>query len=618
MISIARTARAVAVVWRSGRANLTAYVLLAPIAGALPVLAAWLTKLVLDRVANASGGPILGVASALAGVSIGLALVPHLTNYLRADLGRSSAIVALDQLYAATDRLAGLRRLEEPAFQNTLRLAEQAGRDGPGRCVDGLLGLVQGTVLLTGFLGTLVVISPVMALLVAAGGVPALVAEVRLSRRRANLLWEIGPGERREMFYASLLTSLSAAKEIRLLRLGGLFRRRMLAELGTASAARRALERREVRVQALLAILSATLSGGGLVWAVVTARSGGLTVGDVAVFVAAVAGVQSSLSTLIDHIAGIHQAMLLLAHYEQVVTCPPDLPEPTRPRPVPPLRRGIELRDVWFRYGPDHPWVLRGVHLFIPAGQAVALVGHNGAGKSTLVKLLCRFYDPTRGAILWDGLDLRELPVAELRARIGAVFQDYMTYDLTAAENIWLGDVDPAGPDQVRAEDAARIADAARRAGIHETIEALPRGYATMLSRVFELDGDPADAGVLLSGGQWQRVAIARSVLPPARDLLILDEPSAGLDAEAERDIQLRLAHYRAGRTTVLISHRLGTLRDADLIVVLSGGRVVEAGRHEELLAVDGTYATLFRMQASGYAPAEAEVEAEAETTPAG
>ncbi|WP_433318422.1 ABC transporter ATP-binding protein [Micromonospora sp. CA-269861] len=605
MISIARATRAVAVVWRGGRANLVAYVVLAPIAGVLPVLAAWLTKLVLDRLVNASGGGILGVTSMLAGVSVGLALVPHLTNYLRADLGRSSAVVALDQLYAATDRLAGLRRLEEPAFQDTLRMAEQAGRDGPGRCVDGLIGLVQGAVLLTGFLGTLVVISPVMAALVAAGGVPVLVAELRLSRRRAKMLWEIGPGERREMFYASLLTSLSAAKEVRLLRLGGLFRRRMLTELGTAGAARRAQERREVRAQGLLAVLSAALSGGGLVWVVATARSGGLTVGDVAIFIGAVAGVQTSLATLIDHLAGIHQAMLLLAHYEQVVTCPPDLPEPAEPRAVAPLRRGIEFRDVWFRYGPDHPWVLRGVDLFIPCGQAVALVGHNGAGKSTLVKLLCRFYDPTRGAVLWDGVDLRELPVDDLRARIGAVFQDYMTYDLTAAENIWLGDVDPASPDHVRAEDADRIADAARRAGIHETIEGLPRGYDTMLSRTFELDGDPADAGVLLSGGQWQRVAIARSVLPATRDLLILDEPSAGLDAEAERDIQLRLREYRGTRTSVLISHRLGTLRDADQIVALSGGRVVETGRHEDLLTNNGVYATLFRMQAAGYVPAE-------------
>ncbi|GAB3804032.1 ABC transporter ATP-binding protein [Micromonospora zhanjiangensis] len=608
MISISRAGRALAVAWRAGRANLVVYVLLAPIAGALPVLAAWLTKLVLDRVANPAADAILGVAIGLAAVTVGLALVPHLTSYLRADLGRSAAIVALDRLYGATDRLRGLRRLEEPAFQNTLRLAEQAGRDGPSRCVDGLLGLVQGTVLLTGLLGTLVVINPVMALLVTVGGVPALLAELRLSRRRANLLWEIGPAQRREMFYASLLTSLSAAKEIRLLRLGGLFRRRMLAELGTANAAHRAHERREVRVQALLAVLSAVLSGGGLVWAVVTARSGGLTVGDVAVFVAAVAGVQSSLSALIDHLAGIHQAMLLLEHYERIVTAPPDLPEPTRPRPVPPLTQGIELCDVWFRYGPDHPWVLRGVDLFIPAGQAVALVGHNGAGKSTLVKLLCRFYDPTRGTIRWDGVDLREFSVHDLRARIGAVFQDYMTYDLTVAENIWLGDVDPAGPDHVRAEDACRIAHAAGRAGMHETIEALPRGYGTMLSRVFELDGDPADAGVLLSGGQWQRLAIARSVLPESRDLLILDEPSAGLDAEAERDIQLRLRDYRADRTSVLISHRLGTLRDADLIVALSGGRVVEAGRHEDLLVADGTYATLFRLQAAGYVPAEAGV----------
>jgi ATP-binding cassette subfamily B protein len=244
------------------------------------------------------------------------------------------------------------------------------------------------------------------------------------------------------------------------------------------------------------------------------------------------------------------------------------------------------------------------VDLFIPSGRSVALVGHNGAGKSTLVKLLCRFYDPTRGAILWDGVDLRELPVAELRARIGAVFQDYMTYELTAAENIWLGDVPPDGPDRVTGRDTGRIRDAARRAGVDGVLEGLPRGYDTMLSRVIELDDRENEPGVLLSGGQWQRVAIARAILPAARDLLILDEPSAGLDAEAERDLQVRLRAYRDGRTSILISHRLGTLRDADLIVTLVAGAVAETGTHERLMAAGGPYARLFQAQAEGYAEA--------------
>ncbi|MEJ3749583.1 ABC transporter ATP-binding protein [Actinomycetes bacterium KLBMP 9797] len=600
MIGIARLARAVAVTWRAGRATLLVYVALAPVAGTLPVLVAWLTKVVLDRVVDPSAGALAAPAAALAAAAVGTALMPHLVEYLRAQLGRAAAMVALDEMYAATDRLTGLRRLEEPAFQNTLRMAEQAGRDAPARSVDGLLGLVQGGVQLVGFLGALAVLSPVMTVLVAAGGVPALVAEIRLSRRRATMLWDITPGWRREMFYAGLLTSLSAAKEVRLLRLGGLFRQRMLGELRAAHAAQRVHDRREVRTQGLLAVLGAVLSGGGLVWAVTEARAGALSVGDVAVFIAAVAGVQVGLTALIGHIAGLHQAVLLLDHYEKVVTCESDLPAPREPRALPPLRRGIELRDVWFRYGPEHPWVLRGVDLFIPAGSSLAVVGHNGAGKSTLVKLLCRFYDPTRGTIHWDGVDLRDVPVADLRARIGAVFQDYMTYELTAAENIWLGDV---GSPHLELD---RVQDAARRAGIHETLRDLPRGYGTMLSRTMlsrtiEMDDDESDAGVLLSGGQWQRVAIARAMLPAPRDLLILDEPSAGLDADAERDIQLRLRAYRDGRTSLLISHRLSTLRDADLIVALVDGRVAEAGTHADLLAADGPYATLFKAQASGY-----------------
>ncbi|GIJ56849.1 ABC transporter ATP-binding protein [Virgisporangium aurantiacum] len=599
---IARMRRALAVTWRAGRGRFVGYVLLAPLAGLLPVVAALLTRRVLDRVVDASAGAVLGAAAALAVASVGLAVVPHLLEYVRAEVGRSAATAALDELYAGTERLNGLRRLEEPAFQNTLSLAEQAGRDGPGRCLDGALGLVQGGVLLGGFVAALAVLSPAMALVVGLSGVPALLAELRLSRRRAGMLWRLSPGERREMFYAGLLTNLSAAKEVRLLGLGGLFRRRMLAEVGAANAARRRHDRREVRTQGLLAVLSAALAGVGLVWAVVRARAGDLSVGDVAMFVAAVAGVQQGVAGLVGHIAGIHQALLLLRYYEDVVTCAPDLPVPAAPRPIGPLRRGIEFRDVWFRYGDDRPWVLRGVTFTVPCGQSIGLVGHNGAGKSTVVKLLCRFYDPTRGAILWDGVDLRDVEPKALRARIGAVFQDYVTYDLTAAENIWLGDV--GDRDAVAPEDLPALRDAARRAGVHDTLAGLPNGYDTMLSRTFELGGPDDDEpapGVLLSGGQWQRLAIARGVLPAGRDLLVLDEPSAGLDAEAEHDLHHRLRAYRAGRTSVLISHRLGTLRDADHIVVLDGGVVAEAGDHDTLLALAGRYAALFDKQAEGY-----------------
>jgi ATP-binding cassette subfamily B protein len=289
--------------------------------------------------------------------------------------------------------------------------------------------------------------------------------------------------------------------------------------------------------------------------------------------------------------------VLLFGHYDDVLSIGPDLPLAEPPRPLSTLREGIEVRDVWFRYDDEHPWVLRGLSLFIPCGEPVAVVGLNGAGKSTLVKLLCRFYDPVRGSIRWDGTDIRDVAPAELRQRMGTVFQDYMCYDLTAAENIGLGDLALLGED-------GRIREAAELAGADAVVSRLPQGYDTLLSRMFfgVADREDPETGVILSGGQWQRLALARALMRADRDLLILDEPSSGLDAEAEHAIQQRLRGLGRGRTSLLISHRLSTVRDASVIYVLSGGRVSEQGTHDKLLAAGGEYHRLFMLQANGYA----------------
>ena len=252
---------------------------------------------------------------------------------------------------------------------------------------------------------------------------------------------------------------------------------------------------------------------------------------------------------------------------------------------------------MWFRYGPDLPWILRGVSFFVPYGKAVALVGRNGAGKTTLVKLMCRFYDPDRGRILWDGVDVRDIDLAQLRDRISAVFQDYMVYELSARENIAVGDL-------TLGQRPDALAAAARLAGIHGALTALPNGYDTLLTRIYADLADKEDprTGVLLSGGQWQRVALARAFLRGGRDVVILDEPSSGLDAEAEYEIHSGLRAHRHGRTSVLISHRLNAIRDADHIVVLVDGAVAEQGDHHALMALSGTYARLFSLQAKGFA----------------
>jgi ATP-binding cassette subfamily B protein len=591
-------AAAARLAWRGAPRALTLYALLTVAAGVLPVAAAWLTKLLLDALVDSTAGSPIGFAVALAGVGVVAVTLPQATQFLRAEVDRSVGLLAQDELYGAVERFSGLTRFEDPEFLDHLRLAQQAAGTTPTQLIDGVLGVARGVVMIVGFVVSLALLNPVMILAVAAAAVPALIAELQLSRRRAETAWGISPAERRELFYGQLLGSVEAAKEIRLFDIGAFLRTRMLSERRKINARRRQMDHRELVVQSGLGLLGALVTAAGLVWAVFAARSGRLSIGDVSMFVAGVSGVQGGLSGLVSDLATIHHELLMFDHYLTVVHAKSDLSEPKKNHPMPPLRHGIEFRNVWFRYSEHHPWVLRAVNLVVSHGQAVAVVGPNGAGKSTLIKLLCRFYDPTRGAILWDGKDLRDMPVEELRQRIGAVFQDFMCYDFTAADNIAMGDIDSLG-------EHHRIVGAAKRAGIHDVLAALPQSYATLLSRTFfgeNQDGDP-EIGVMLSGGQWQRLALARGFMREKRDLMILDEPTAGLDAEAEHEIHVRLRDHRSGQTSLLVSHRLSAVRDADLIVVLDAGALVEQGTHSELLAAGGPYARLFSLQSKGYEP---------------
>ncbi|MFS8499878.1 MAG: ABC transporter ATP-binding protein, partial [Micromonosporaceae bacterium] len=555
--------------WRHGRVaaglavraspgTVVALVVAAVLAGLAPVATAWLLKLLLDALGDGQRGSVLiWLATALAVIGVLAAVLPFISSYLEGELRRAASLRSLGVIFSRVNsRLRGLATLEDPRFHDRLQMAGSAGVAAPGEVVQTTLAFGRGLLTLSGFLAVLVAINPWLLLAVAASAVPTVRAELTLSRRWVGAWWRIEHADRRRAFYASLLSSPTEAKEIRLFGLGRFFQARMLSELDTANRTERSLERRELAVRAGLSLLGAVIAGGGLVWAISAAQGGRLTVGDISVFVAALAGVQGGVSELISTFRRLHQSLLMLDHYQEVVNVSPDLPIAARTRTTPALRDRIELHDVWFRYRPDLPWVLRGVSLQIPAGATTALVGLNGSGKSTIVKLICRLYDPVRGSITWDGIDLRELDPDDLRLRISAVFQDYVMYDLSAAENIGVGDLSLI-------TDRARIQAAATMADVHATLAALPAGYDTLLTRMYmsNADRDDPDTGVGLSGGQGQRVALARAFLRERPDLLILDEPSSGLDPLAEADINRRLRTYRTDRTSLLVSHRLNTVR---------------------------------------------------------
>ena len=591
-----------------GSAPLAALTLLATAlySGVAPVVAAWLTKGLLDRLTHHGGPPLWVSATALAVLGAVSAVTTQADRYAGRESARRISLRTQAELFTAVSRLDGLAEVENPAYQDRLQLALQSSQTGPQDLVGAMLGIVQSALTVLGMAGVLVAFSPPIALIVLCSAVPALVGQLRLARRRTDLYLANSPLIRRQLFFIALLTDLRAAKEIRLFGLGGFFRDRLLRDLAAAQQGERRLDRTTLRVDGLLAGLGAAISGGALVVAALRIGAGHGSVGEISVVTAALATVQGGISAITQQTASIGQTAALLRHYLRLTAPPAHRP---RSRPVPAQAGGVELRDVWFQYAPGHPWVLRGLDLSIAPGESVALVGLNGAGKSTVVKLLCRLYRPTRGTVRWNGVDIQELDGDELRGRIGAVFQDFMEYDLSVAENIALGDLGAR-------HDRPRIRAAATAAGFHTVAEALPDGYDTQLSRLFlpsrgtetetgtdRTAGYEQQAGVLLSGGQWQRLALARALLRTGSELLILDEPSSGLDPAAEAEIHHSLRGLRAGRSSLLISHRLGAVRGADRIVVLADGVVAEQGSHAELLALDGIYADLFRTQAEGYAP---------------
>lgn len=569
-----------------------ALVLSKTIGGLLPLPAAWVLKLLLDRLADSQQREFSAVAwlmTAHATIALGVRVVNSVDNYLRGELGRRVTLGVQTTVYAKINAFAGLGAFETPEFHNAVQLASKGAMFGTMQMTGTVTALVQSATTIVGFAALLLAFSPILALAMMLAAAPELYVQTRLAGKRVGLGRDAIPLERQASYYGHVLSTASFAKELRLFGLAAHFVRAFQMVHSGINAAKRARQSDEFVKSLGLAAISCAMSAGALAVVVIDAVAGKSSVGTVGLYVTALSSIQIALSGMSVGVASLSESALFFSAFERLMTLRDPLPTVPSTVDVPRLRHGIELRNVSFRYAPDRPWVLRNVTATFPAGSCVALVGANGTGKSTLVKLLARFYDPTEGEILWDGINLREFDAVALRRRIGAVFQDFARFELSAYDNIGFGDVAAIG-------DRERVEDAARRADVHEVIARLSCGYSTVLSRSF---GDPG-AGAELSGGEWQKVALARLFMRDA-DLLILDEPTAALDARAEYDLHRHFVNVMSGRTAVTISHRFSTTQMAQLVFVLENGRIAERGSHAELMALGASYARMYHMQTQAH-----------------
>ena len=456
--------------------------------------------------------------------------------------------------------------------------------------------LVQSLIGLAAMIGLLAVLGPVAVIVLLATTLPRVGMEGAFAKRSFDLQVQYVRSYRMVEYLVRLLTTRESVKETRMFRLRDYLIAKLEGLCDRQLEAYRGMQLGFLKTQGGFDVLATAGLGAIWVYAIYEAVLRRISIGDLTLVLQSAQQAQSLLTSVIGATSGVYRDALFATHFFAFLDMDPksvvgalvdfsdDVAEGRGTLGKKTVR--MEVDNVSFKYPGTNSFVLRHVSFEIPAGGKLALVGENGAGKTTLVKLLCRLYDPTEGAIRLDGRDLRSWKVDELRRHFAVVFQDYLRYDLSAADNIGVGLVEAI-------DERERVLAAADRGGARKTIDALPNGFDTMLGRTY------AD-GVDLSGGEWQHMAISRAFMGDAK-VMILDEPTSALDAFREQRLYDQLATLSTDKTTIFVSHRFSTVRMADLIVVIGDGGMVEKGTHEELLRLDGHYAAMFNVQAARY-----------------
>ena len=583
--SALRSRQTLGLVWRSSRLGTVALGALTILAASLPPLVAYVGKLIVDAVVARDRDRAVRMVLLELGVVAAMALLERSLGLVRQLVGARLGIDVNLAILKKAETLE-LRHFEDSEFYDKLSRARREASLRPLSLIESNFQVLRSVLTLAGYIALLVRFSNLMVLALLAATIPAFIAEAKFSGAAFRLRNWRSPDTRRLLYLEYVLANDEHAKEVKLLGLGPMLlgRYRSLSERFYGEDRQLAVRRAGWGYG--LSLISTAVFYGCYAAIVATTVAGQLSLGDMTLYLVAFRQGQQSFQAILSAVGSMYEDTLYMSNLFEFLAIPTERIRSSAPAVVQP-EEGIRFEGVGFQYPGSELWALRNVDLFVPKGQSLALVGENGAGKTTFIKLLSGLYRPSEGRVFLDGRNLDDWDEQALRGRIGVIFQDFNQYQLLLRENIAFGNVE-------HLQDDLRLARAIDHGGARELVTSLSAGLETQLGRWFK-------EGIDLSGGQWQKVALARAFMRDEADILILDEPTAALDAEAEHAVFQRFRALARGRTTILISHRFPTVRMADRIVVLEGGTIIEQGTHAELLAAGARYARLFALQAEGY-----------------